>query len=200
MMTDALMNLIETWGLGAILIALFIEGSSFPFIGTYFVITVGFFIELTWGEIIITSVLGSLVYAIGSFIPYYIGLKLGESLERRLSSKKGTSLIKVKKMMNKYGKWSIAILSPLHLGNVIPFLAGMSSIKLRSYTLLVMLGIAPTTFIYLSLGKLIDADPETIMNLINEYQTAILIGFLVILLLGLGFKWIRRRRKAEKSI
>ena len=199
-MTDFLMTLLETWGLGAIILALFIEGSSFPFIGTYFVIAVGFIVDYTWFEIVVASLLGSLFYTIGSYIPYFIGLKLGESLEQRLSPNKKASMIKVKGMMNKYGKWSIAVLSPLHLGNVIPFLAGMSSIKLGFYTVSVMVGIAPTTFLFLAIGKLFNGDSDTIIQLINEYQTAFLIAIVVITGLFFGFKFVKRKKNAEKSM
>jgi membrane protein DedA with SNARE-associated domain len=197
-MTDLLLNLIEEWGIGGIFLALLIEGSAIPFIGTFYIVKVGFILKLTWFEILAISVIGSFLYAVGSYIPYAIGYKLGKSLEYKLSATQRGKIAKVKKSINRRGVWSIAILSPLHLGNVIPFLAGMSTIKLPLYTGLTMLGMAPSTFIFLSIGHIYEGDIKTIVNMITKYQTMFLYGIGVLLLLFLGWKNYKYRTHKKK--
>ncbi|MET3408437.1 membrane protein DedA with SNARE-associated domain [Priestia aryabhattai] len=179
-MTETIWSLVENRGIWGVLLSMFIEGSSFPFIGTFFIVTVGFILDLSWFEIGEISLLGSFLYAVGSYIPYFIGCKLGNSLENKLSPAKKAGLEKVKDNFSKYGIWSVAISAPLHLGNVVPFLAGMSNMNLRLYTLLTIIGIAPTTFLFLSIGHFYDGDTETIIETIADYQSLLLIGFVMI--------------------
>lgn len=197
-MTELLLKLIENWGIWGVLISLFIEGSAFPFIGTFIIVTVGCILELTWIEIFYISIIGSLVYALGSYIPYYIGYKFGYSLGKRLSASKRESLEKARVSFSQHGVWSVAITSPLHLGNVVPFLAGMSKMNLRVYTLLTMMGIAPTTFLFLSIGKLNPGDIDSITNIIKQYQTIILVVCIFITISYIGYKWYRYQQTKKK--
>ena len=194
-MTDLLLSLINEWGIGGIYLSLFIEGSAFPFIGTFLIVTVGFMLDLTWVEMTVISIVGSFLYALGSYIPYAIGYKLGNTVDNRLSLSQREKLEKVKSSMNKHGIWSIAILSPLHLGNVIPFLAGMSHMKLLPYTALTMLGIAPSTFLFLSIGHFYEGDINTVIQTITEYQTILLVGLGVMLLGYITWKIIKKRNQ-----
>jgi membrane protein DedA with SNARE-associated domain len=197
-MTETILSLVEDWGIWGVLLSMFIEGSSFPFIGTFFIVTVGFILDLSWFEIGGISLLGSFLYAVGSYIPYFIGCKLGNSLGNRLSLAKKAGLEKVKANFSKYGIWSVAISSPLHLGNVVPFLAGMSNMNLRLYTLLTIMGMAPTTFLFLSIGHFYDGDTETIIETIADYQSLLLIGFVMITVGNVGWK-VRSRHQKKKD-
>lgn len=192
---DLIIGLIEDWGIWGVLISMFIEGSAFPFIGTFAIVTVGFILDLTWFEIGWISLLGSLIYAIGSYIPYSIGNKLGGSAQNRLSPSKSERLEQAKIYFNKYGVWSVAIFSPLHLGNVIPFLAGLSNMNLRRYTLLTMLGITPSTFVFLSIGRFYDGDTAMIIEKIVDYQSVLLIGVAGITVVYFGLKAIHKKNK-----
>ncbi|MCM3601769.1 VTT domain-containing protein [Robertmurraya korlensis] len=197
-MKDLLLTLIDNWGIGGILFSLFIEGSAFPFIGTFFIVTVGFILNLSWFEITWISLVGSFLYALGSYIPYSIGYKLGNSVENRLNMAQKEKLEKVKASLNKYGVWSIAVLSPLHLGNVIPFLAGVSNMKVLPYTLLTMLGIGPSTFLLLSIGRFYDGDAKTMINMISEYQTMLLVGLGVMTIGYVSWKILKQRSQKRK--
>ncbi|MGS2778072.1 DedA family protein [Robertmurraya sp. GLU-23] len=195
-MTDLLLTLIDKWGIGGILFSLFIEGSAFPFVGTFFIVTVGFILNLSWFEIIWISLVGSFLYALGSYIPYIIGYKLGNSVENRLSLAQREKVEKVKNSLNRYGVWSIAVLTPLHIGNVIPFLAGMSNMKVLPFTALTMLGIGPSTFLLLSIGRFYDGDEKTMINVIAEYQTLFLVG---LGLMTIGYiSWKVRNQRNQK--
>lgn len=193
-MAEQLVELLQEWGIWGILASLFIEGSAFPFIGTFFIVTAGFVIDVTWMERGRISLFGSFLYAAGSYIPYFIGYKLEETLIRRLSPAKQESVEKAMAMFRKYGIWSVAIASPLHLGNVVPFVAGMSKMNLLHYTLLTMLGIAPSTFVLLSIGSFYTGDSETVIETIERYQVVGLIGFGAITALYLFWK-IRKNRR-----
>lgn len=198
-MTEQLILKLEEWGIGGVLLSLFIEGSAFPFIGTFFIVTVGFVMDLSWFDIVWISIVGSFLYAVGSYIPYFIGYRLGMSVVHRLGEERRKSLEKAQQAFSKYGVWSVAISSPLHLGNVIPFLAGISKMNLRQYTLLTMLGIAPTTFLFLAVGQLYTGDTETIIDMITAYQGYVLGGFIAITVAYAGWKLYghRRRRKSD---
>ncbi len=197
-MTDFLLLLIDKWGIGGIFFSLFIEGSAFPFVGTFFIVTVGFILNLSWIEITWISLVGSFLYALGSYIPYTIGYKLGNSVENKLSLAKRATFAKVKKSLNRYGVWSIAVLSPLHLGNVIPFLAGMSNMKVLPYTALTMLGIGPSTFLLLSIGRFYEGDAKQLINRISEYQTMLLVGLGVMTIGYFSWKVLNHRNQKRK--
>ncbi|MCC5803311.1 DedA family protein [Rossellomorea vietnamensis] len=179
-MTEWIINSAEEWGIWGVLFSLFIEGSAFPFIGTFFIVTMGFILRLTWMQIVFISLAGSLLYTVGSYIPYYISLKLGDNIEGRLKPQKLEKLRTAQKKFNRYGVWSVAIASPLHLGNVIPFLAGVARMDVKAYSLLTMLGIAPSTFLFLTIGKLYDGEKEAILEVIEDYQMVVLVGFVVV--------------------
>lgn len=198
-MTQTIMSLAEDWGIWGVLLSLFIEGTAFPFIGTFFMVTIGFILDLSWLEIVGISLLGSFIYTAGSYIPFFIGYKLGHSFENRLRPRNRIGLEKAKANFNKYGIWSVVISSPLHLGNVVPFLAGALNMNLRQYTLLTMAGIAPTTFLFLSIGHFYDGDTETIIKTITDYQTLLLAGFVIITAGYAVLKAQRSRREKKKS-
>lgn len=200
-MMESMLNLIEDWGIWGVLFSLFIEGSALPFIGSFIMVTVGFILDLTWFEMVWVSILGSFLYAIGSWIPYYIGYKFGKSIENRMSYNKREKLAQAKDAFSKHGIWSVAISSPLHLGNFVPLLAGMSHMNLRTYTLLTMIGIAPSTFLFLSIGRLYIGTINSVIHTITDYQLLLFILFCVITMLYLGSKIIshRKQKKLEKQ-
>jgi len=197
-MTDFLLTLIDKWGIGGILFSLFIEGSAFPFVGTFFIVTVGFILNLSWMEVAWISLTGSFLYALGSYIPYTIGYKLGNSVENRLNLTQREKLVKVKNRLNKYGVWSIAVLSPLHLGNVIPFIAGISKMKVLPYTALTMLGIGPSTFLLLSIGRFYDGDAKQLINRITDYQTMLLVVLGAMTIGYISWKELKQRNQKRK--
>ncbi|WP_052504551.1 DedA family protein [Rossellomorea aquimaris] len=194
-MEEIMANYSAEWGIWGVLLSLFIEGSAFPFVGTFFIVTMGFILELTWMEIGVISLIGSFLYTVGSYIPYFISLKLGAKLEARLKPEKRKKLKEAQERFNRYGIWSVAIASPLHLGNIIPFMAGMAKMNLKVYSLLTMLGIAPSTFFFLGIGKFYDGDKEMILGVVEEYQMLVVAGFVLVTVL-----YTLLKRKREKGI
>ncbi|WP_406685847.1 DedA family protein [Rossellomorea vietnamensis] len=193
-MTEWLINIAEEWGIWGVLFSLLIEGSAFPFIGTFFIVTMGFILHLTWLQMVFISLAGSLLYTVGSYVPYYISLRLGDKIEERLKPQKLEKLRTARKKFNRYGVWSVAIASPLHIGNVIPFLAGMARMDVKAYSLLTMLGIAPSTFLFLTIGKLYDGEKEVILEVIENYQMVVLIGFM-----GMTGAYMIYKRKIKRG-
>ncbi|MCA1064280.1 VTT domain-containing protein [Rossellomorea sp. AcN35-11] len=187
-MTDWIVNIAEEWGMWGILLSLFIEGSSFPFVGTMFIVTMGFILDLTWIEMGMVSLVGSILYTAGSCIPYYISLKLGNKVAEKLKKQKRMKLEEAQGKFNRYGIWSVAIASPLHLGNVIPFMAGMARMDIKVYSLLTVAGIAPSTFLFLSIGKLYDGEKEVILEMIEDYQLVVFAVFVMVTVLYIIYK------------
>jgi membrane protein DedA with SNARE-associated domain len=196
-MTEIFIDLVEEWGIWGVLFSMFIEGSALPFLGTFLIVTVGFILSLSWFELVWISLSGSLLYALGSYIPYYIGLRFGSSVEKRLSINKREKLEKARASFSRHGVWSVAISSPLHLGNVVPFLAGMSNMNLGIYTFLTLLGIAPSTFLFLSIGRFYEGDRTTVIKIISDYQSLLLWGFVVITAVYIGWKILRKQEKRK---
>ncbi|MEI5909349.1 DedA family protein [Bacillus spongiae] len=195
-LAEMFLNHIDEWGVWGIFLSLFIEGSAFPFIGTFFIVTVGFVLELSWLSVGLISILGSMFYALGSYLPYFIGYRLGHSVELKLSKENREKLEKTRITFGRYGIWGVAIASPLHFGNVVPFLAGMSKMNLSKYTLLTMLGIAPSTFLLLSVGQFYEGDKDAVIEQIVSYQTYLLIAF-IILTFAYGLSKYRKRRRKQ---
>lgn len=196
-MTYDIFNFLKEWGIIGVLVSLFIEGSAFPFIGTFFVITMGFIMDLTWLEIFYVSIIGSLLYTFGSYIPYFIGYKLGISVKNRLEMNKRKNLEKTNSFFNKYGAWSVALTSPLPIGNAVPIIAGMSKMKIGFYTLFTMIGITPTTFLFLSLGRIYQGNPDIIIKKINDIQLSLLIGFMIISCLFIWKVFLNHRKHSK---
>jgi membrane protein DedA with SNARE-associated domain len=196
-MSEQLFELLEQWGVWGVLASLFIEGTAFPFVGTFFIVTVGFVMEdLTWLDIAWISLVGSFLYALGSYIPYYIGYAVGGTIVNRLKPKQRANYEKVTAAFSRYGIWSVAISSPLHLGNIVPFAAGVSRMKLGLYTALTMLGIAPSTFLLLSLGRLYPGDRDAAIAAIAKYQYWVLAGFVLITVAFIAWKRYCKRLPA----
>ncbi|WP_201716491.1 DedA family protein [Rossellomorea arthrocnemi] len=198
-MGEWIMNIAEEWGIWGVLFSLFIEGSAFPFVGTFFIVTMGFILDLSWMELVMISLVGSLLYTTGSYIPYYISLKLGDKMEETIKPQKLEKLKAAQDKFKRYGVWSVAIASPLHIGNVIPILAGMAKMDVRAYSLLTMLGIAPSTFLFLSIGKLYDGEKDAVLEMIEDYQVVVLIGFVLLTGLYIIIKKKGKRRFYTKD-
>lgn len=199
-LTEKLVDWLNEWGVFGVLASLFVEGTAFPIVGTLLIVTFGFVMELDWHEMLWISLLGSFLYAVGSYIPYYLGYKLGDVLIRKLSPARRERLARASAAFSKYGIWSVAISSPLHLGNVVPFLAGLSKMRLGLYTALTMLGIAPSTFLLLSIGRLYPGDREQALRVIEAYQLWILAGLVAATAAWIGWRRYRQRRAKETSM
>ncbi|KMK94396.1 hypothetical protein VL03_11345 [Rossellomorea marisflavi] len=199
-MTEYMLEAAQEWGVWGILLSLFIEGSAFPFVGTLFIVTVGFLLELSWLELFFVSVAGSALYVLGSYIPYFLSYKLGERVEARLSPERRQKLRAAQDQFTKYGIWSVAIASPLHLGNVVPFVAGMSKMDVKLYSFLTMLGITPSTFILLSFGKFYGGDPETVMRTIHHYQNLVIGAVVAATSVYILYKWKWKPLRKKRSV
>lgn len=196
-MIENFLGFVEHWGIWGIYFSMFVEGSAFPFVGSLFIVMVGNVLDLSWSNMIWISILGSLFYAIGSFIPYYIGFYIGDKLEAKLSEVKRKGFNKTKQTFTKYGIWSVAILSPLHLGNFVPFFAGMSKMKIKTYTVLTVLGMAPSTLLFLVIGRFFKGDVMGLMDQLNHFQFLFLILFAIIVVLVIFRK--KQRIKLKKK-
>ncbi|MFE8702374.1 DedA family protein [Cytobacillus sp. FJAT-54145] len=190
-MIEWIFNLIDNYGEFGLYLSFFIEGTALPLIGTFIVISYGFLIDLSLIRILSISVFGALLYTIGSWIPYYIGYYLDEKMSLRLKAEHKEKLIKVKDLFARHGVWSIVISSPLPLGNMVPFAAGISNVHIFRYSLLTFLGIAPTTFLYLLLGQLVPITTNELIVLINRYQLILMTTIFVSLFL---YSLIKRKR------
>ncbi|MDN4524983.1 DedA family protein [Fictibacillus fluitans] len=198
-MLEWMTRLFEEWGVWGILLSQLLEGSSFPFVGSAFMVTAGVLMDFSWMDRVWIALSGSLFYTAGSLVPYLIGLKLGESAERKMSLDKRAKLDKITEYISKYGNWCVAVLSPLPVGNVVPFFAGMSRMNIWKYSLLTMTGTFPATLLFLGIGYFYSGEKGSAMDIILILQVILFMMFTVIALLIAVWKYIVNRRPNKQK-
>ena len=117
-MLDFVINMLREFGIWGLLAGLAIEASSLPFPGSLITLAYGYLLKLSFIEIILIALLGSAVYTIFSFIPYWIGYKLEHKMKKKMTKKKKT-FEKTQRWFKKCGHWSIDLARPFGIGNYI---------------------------------------------------------------------------------
>ncbi len=165
-MLQQFLEILSALGMMGLLLAMAIEGSSIPFPGIIIVLSYGYLFSPSLSGIAITAMMMALSYSLSSYIPYIIGIKIGDRATGILKEK----YLKAQNWLNKYGTISIAMTRPLGIGNYISYVGGMSGIKPIKYGILTFIGIYPWCFIMLGLGKLYKGNINTIKAVINQYS------------------------------
>ncbi len=138
----------------------------------------------------ISWVLTMVGVTIGSSIAFKISQIYGRSfVERHISKKK---IKKFDKVSEKYGPLSIFLLrvNPLTSTDVWSYIAGLTKIKFGKFLMWTLLGVAPAIFIQVYLGKEIGKNP-----LLFKIFAGIAIAYLIILLIGLIYFFLIKKRK-----
>ncbi|AFS77728.1 hypothetical protein Curi_c06550 [Gottschalkia acidurici 9a] len=165
-----MMNLIFSKELLELLGSMFLEGSSLPFPGIIVVLAFGHVLQPTFKYSIFIAFLMSITYTLASFIPYFIGRKLGVGIlsifDRRVKVK--AAIEKCKGLVNKYGTITIAMSRPFGWGNQISYIAGISKINPIIYGIFTFCGIYPWSLIMINLGRIYKGDKSIVFNILKN--------------------------------
>jgi membrane protein DedA with SNARE-associated domain len=135
----------------------------------------------------------------GMLISYFLGKKVGKPFLYRMGrwvKLTPGKLEKAEQWFNKYGIWTVSF------GYFVPgvrhftcYLAGVSGVTLWRYLLFAGSGAFVWCAAFLSLGRWIGSNFESILLLIHRYALETTIVIIVLLLIGMFF-YLRHRRKA----
>lgn len=174
-----------------------IEGMSVPFPGIIFLLTWGSVNEPDIEKIALLSIFLAVSYTLGSFIPYYIGSKIGSRALDLFGEKVNAAVLKGGKLMNKYGLIIISISRPFGWGNYVSYIAGVSNVNKLKYSLLTFSGIYPWCFVMLYLGKRFRGNISFITEYIDEYTFYIYTVVLSIIAVFAVFKYIKYKKSKK---
>lgn len=183
--------MLSFWG---VFLGLAVEAASIPFPAALLVLTYGYLLNPSWGMMVILSITGSLIYAIFSYIPYFIGLKLQSKFKKKKYEKK---IKKVQMWFNKYGEWTISLSRIIGFGNYISYFSGISKVRPLKFGALTYIGVLPWLFLMLLLGRA--GFIKTIIDFLSTSQKYILLGTLLLLLFYLFYRIKGKYGKTSNS-
>lgn len=193
-MLNYIINIISSMGVTGLYLVILIEGLSIPFPGTPLLLTYGYLLNLNLLDNLKIALFMSVIYVLASYVPFGIGYKLGDNVEKYFQKK----LIKARKWFKKYGEVSIALSRPLGFGNYISFISGISKIRFWKYGLLSFIGIYPWFFTILYLGHSFNGKTKVILELFQNYQRYLYIGLFTLTIIYLSKQlhhYLREKRK-----
>ncbi len=183
-----------------VIISMLIEGMSIPFPGIIFLLTWGSVNEPDIEKIALLSIFLASSYTIGSFLPYFLGAKIGSRMLSFFGEKVNAAVLKGGLLMNKYGLIIISISRPFGWGNYVSYIAGVSKVNKLKYLILTFIGIYPWCFIMLYLGKRFRGNISFVTEYIDKYTFyiyGVVIAVTVIFMLTKYNKY-RKSRKIEE--
>lgn len=152
----------------------------------------------TLADIALLSVYGTVGYCLGASVGYWLGLKARESERiRRLLAKIGLGperLQAVDRMFARHGQWAVMWTRPIWIGNYISLPAGLARMPYGRFLVLTLVGIFPTSFVFLWSGEELAALTErygtVVVWLTLAIGAAVLLGHLL---------WNRRKARQESG-
>ena len=169
-------------GLGGLLLAMALEGSSLPFPGMAVVLAFGYALQPDLAQLPIIALLMSLAYTGASYIAYGIGRKMEQQIRKRYAK----PLDKAQKWFCKYGDWSIALLRPFGLGNYVSYIGGMSRVHPVKYGIYTLMGIYPWSLAMLWLGRVSRGGGEVVKELLWSHRCLLVTVLAVIVAIGVA--------------
>lgn len=184
--------------IGKILLAITMEGLSIPFPGSVFILGYSNAEKPGILEIIMLSVIMATIYTAMSFVPYYIGSKLGNKVYLLLGEKFKTGCEKGSGFLNKYGAIAVGISRPFGFGNYMSYLGGIIKMDKLKYGGLTFVGIFPWCFMMLNLGKIHLGKISEILGYFQKYSVYVCIAALLFAAVYLTVS-IMRYRKLDRD-
>ncbi|HET9411049.1 MAG TPA: DedA family protein [Candidatus Dormibacteraeota bacterium] len=194
-MTQALINLVGTWGYLAILVTMAGESAGVP-ISSEIVVPLGGALA-SQGKLnfVLVVVVASVANLIGSLIAFYLTRRYGEQVVlsrvgRRLGLSRG-HLRLANRFFARVGLWAVFIgrLLPI-VRTYISFPAGLSRIGYVRFTLATMAGAIPWNFVLAYAGLQLGKNYASVAATISPFVIPIAIG--VVILLAVAW-WVGRR-------
>jgi membrane protein DedA with SNARE-associated domain len=191
-LSNFVINLIESLGYTGIFIAMTLESACIPLPSEVIMPFAGFVVNEGKLSLIGVTIIGTLGNLIGSIITYYVGLKGG----RPLLEKYGKYILITKDKLNyvdhifnKYGPITI------FLGRILPGIrtfislpAGISGMDIKKFIIYTILGSLPWTFALAYIGVLLNEKWSIIRGYFHIFD--IILGILIVLfIIYLAYKY-----------
>lgn len=189
-------DFLQDYGIWGLFLATAIEASSLPFPGAFFMLFFGLVVQASAWQMVLISLVNSLIFTLFSLIPYWIGTRVQNFSRKKIDPSK---VEKAQEWFQKYGAWSIAISRPLSIGNYISYIAGLSNIPMRRYALFTFIGTFPWSTFLLFVGR--TGSVESLKLFLAKLQQfgwyVAAIGVAAVAVWGF-FVWRRAKKKKEK--
>ena len=202
-MTQALINLVGTWGYIAILVTMTGESAGLP-ISSEIVVPLGGALA-SQGKLnfLLVVLVASLANLIGSLIAFYLTRRFGERVVlsragRRLGLSRG-HLRLANRFFGRFGLWAVFVgrLLPI-VRTYISFPAGLSKIGYVRFTLATLAGAIPWNFALAYAGLQLGKNYESVAATISPFVIPIAIG--VVLLLAAAWWFGRKLGEDEEAV
>ncbi|WP_347552527.1 VTT domain-containing protein [Pseudalkalibacillus hwajinpoensis] len=193
-MLEFLISFLKELGIWGLFISNAIEASLLPFPGGMMTLTYGYLLNPSFLEMVGFAFLTSVIYTLFSFIPYGIGLKVKDKVEKKLKKKK---VERVQKWFRKCGSWSIAITRPLGVGNYVSYVSGMSKVKPWIFGSLTFIGIFPWTIAMLWIGR--NGNIKSVQAIFGSIQKYVFLFIAVAIIGYIGYRYYRKRCKINSE-
>jgi membrane protein DedA with SNARE-associated domain len=202
-LTQALINLVGTWGYIAILVTMTGESAGLP-ISSEIVVPLGGALA-SQGKLnfLLVVLVASLANLIGSLIAFYLTRRFGERVVlsragRRLGLSRG-HLRLANRFFGRFGLWAVFVgrLLPI-VRTYISFPAGLSKIGYVRFTLATLAGAIPWNFALAYAGLQLGKNYESVAATISPFVIPIAIG--VVLLLAAAWWFGRKLGEDEEAV
>ncbi|UCZ52406.1 hypothetical protein LGQ02_16405 [Bacillus shivajii] len=187
-MVELILDILQQLGWVGLIFGVAIEALSIPFPAALFVLTYGYLLDPSWGEVFLFSIFTTVTYVIVSFVPLLISVKYEHVIKKKLPQSKVEF---AHRKIEKYGDWMIALGRFVGMG-YISYIAGFCKIKPFKFAVLTFVGFYPISVMMFYLGSL--GNVEEMANWLQNTQ-GIIMGALI--LLGSSYIFFRFRRKKK---
>jgi membrane protein DedA with SNARE-associated domain len=196
LMLHTVLHYLQSFGVWGLFGSTAIEATSVPFPGALFLLIYGYLMPIGTWQLVLLSAVNSLIYALFSLIPYYIGMKIGKLSKKKLDPQK---IEKAQHWFQKYGDWSIALSRPTGFGNYMSYICGLSNISICRYLVFTFIGVFPWNTLLLFIGR--QGNLETIQKFLQLLKQGGTIALIVFVLACSGWIFAKKIRmgKGESS-
>ena len=200
-MTQALINLVGTWGYIAILVTMAAESAGLPISSEIVVPLGGALASQGKLNLVLVVVVASLANLVGSLIAFYLTRRFGERVVlsragRRLGLSRG-HLRLANRFFARVGLWAVFVgrLLPI-VRTYISFPAGLSKIGYVRFTLATVAGAIPWNLVLAYAGYQLGRNYASVAATISPFVIPIAVG--VVILLGVAW-WLGRRLGEDEA-
>ena len=184
----------------AMVIGMFLEGTSLPFPGTFVLVLSGFFVKHYRLNPLIMLVLGSSAYTLAAFIPYYIGKHVNDFAQKRFVktlNKHQDKIQMVEDLFNKYGEIAVCLSRPTFLSNYFSYIAGMHHMGRSKFAIYTFLGISPWVVAMGYVGYQLGDNIDDIQRVIHSTGPLLFLIVGVPLIGVFTIKYLLKRNKKQ---
>lgn len=198
---EQLLSLLAFYGIPILAAVLFAGGIGLPLPGTLLLIASGSFVAGGQMPLWPVLIVGSVAVIAGDLIGYSLGRWAGHAALRRVSPKLHERLDKTERSVRKWGPWGIFLTRWLitPLGPGVNLISGASEVPWPQFLVWDVCGEILWVVLYVSLGRFIAGEVQTISALSNDIVW-ILLSLAVAGILAWRLVEIRRRTVWETIV